>query len=124
MKKGLIILGHGSKASEATETLAEVTAMVRKRVSYDLIEYASLQISEPSLGAVVEKMAAEGVEKIVVMPFLIAAGVHVKTDIPEELSALSKKYSGLELHLTGPLGADPRLAEIVVDRVKETERSL
>lgn len=124
MKTGLIILGHGSKAPEATETLAEVTAMVRDRVSYDLVEYASLQISEPPLGVVVEKMAAEGVEKIVVMPFLIALGVHVKTDIPEELDALSKKHPGLELHLTGPLGADPRLAEIVVDRVKETERSL
>ncbi len=124
MKTGLIILGHGSKAPEATQTLAEVTAMVRERVSYDLVEYASLQISKPPLGEVVEKMAAEGVEKIVVMPFLIAAGVHVKTDIPEELSALSKKHPGLQLHLTGPLGADSRLAEIVVDRVKETERSM
>ena len=124
MKKGLIILGHGSKAPRATETLAAVTSMVREKILYDRVEYASLQISEPPLGAVVEKMAAEGVEKIIVMPFLIAAGVHVKTDIPEELSVLSKTHPGLELHLTGPLGADPRLAEIVIDRVKETERSL
>lgn len=124
MKTGLIILGHGSKAPEATETLAAVTAMVRDRVSYNLVEYALLQISKPPLGAVVEKMAGEGVEKIVVMPFLIAVGVHLKTDIPEELDALSKKHPGLELHLTGPLGADSRLAEIVVDRVKETELSM
>ncbi|MGM0652258.1 MAG: sirohydrochlorin chelatase [Bacillota bacterium] len=124
MKTGLIILGHGSKAPEATETLAAVTAMVRDRVSYNLVEYALLQISKPPLGAVVEKMADEGVEKIVVMPFLIAVGVHLKTDIPEELDALSKKHPGLELHLTGPLGADSRLAEIVVDRVKETELSM
>ncbi len=122
MKTGLIILGHGSKAPEATETLAKVTTMVRDRVSYDLVEYASLQISEPHLGEVVDKMSAEGVGQIIVMPFLIAAGVHVKSDIPEELSALSKKYPGVKLHLTGPLGADSRLAEIVIDRVKETER--
>ncbi len=124
MKTGLIILGHGSKAPEATETLAAITRMVHDQVAYDRVGYASLQISEPHLGAVVEQMAAEGIEKIIVVPFLIAAGVHVKTDIPEELSALSEKHPGVKLHLTGPLGADPRLAKIVVDRVKETERSL
>lgn len=123
MKKGLIILGHGSKAPEATETLASVTAMVREKVDYDYdrVEYASLQLSKPTLDEVVQTLVTGGMDEIRVVPFLIATGVHVKTDIPEELAALKEKYPGVEMKLGRPLGADPRLAEIVVDRVKEME---
>lgn len=121
MKKGLIILGHGSRASEATETLAAITAMIREKVEYGRVEFASLQLSKPPLKEVVEVMAAEGMKKIVVIPFLIAAGVHVKTDIPEELAVLGEKYPEVQMKLGRPLGADPRLAEIMVDRAREME---
>ena len=124
MKKALIILGHGSKAPEATETLAAVTGMVERMVDYDRVAFASLQISKPGLGEVVEELRTEGFEKIMVIPFLIAVGQHVKEDIPDELKALREKYPGLELYLGAPLGADQRLAEIVSDRVRELERSL
>ncbi|MDW7729925.1 MAG: CbiX/SirB N-terminal domain-containing protein [Bacillota bacterium] len=124
MKTALIILGHGSKAPEATETLAAVTAMVREKVSYDRVEYASLQLSEPLLPAVIKALVEAGMERILVIPFLIAAGQHVKTDIPEELVVLREKHPGVEMHLGSPLGADERLAEILLDRVEEMERSI
>lgn len=123
MKKGLIILGHGSKAPEATETLAAVTEMVRKTAAYERVEYASLQLSEPALPAVVDKMAGEGVGDILVLPFLIAVGQHVKTDIPEELDMLRGRYPGVKMRLGRPLGPDPRLAEILLDRAAEMERA-
>ena len=123
MHSALIILGHGSRAPEATETLAAITALVRKKVDYERVEYASLQLSEPDLPAVVGELYQAGFKRILVMPFLIATGVHVKTDIPEELEALSLKHPGLAMLLGEPLGADPRLAEIVVDRVTELEQS-
>ncbi len=123
MKTGLIILGHGSKAPEATQTLAAVTAMVRDRVVYDRVSYASLQISKPALDEVVKTMVEDGITEIFVVPFLIAVGVHVKSDIPAELDALGREYPHVKMRLGGPLGADPRLAEIVVDRVKEMERA-
>ena len=123
MTTALIILGHGSRAPEATETLAAITAMVRKKVDYERVEYASLQLSEPGLPAVVKELYGAGIRRILVMPFLIATGVHVKTDIPQELEALSRKHPGLTLVLGEPLGADPRLAEIVIDRLKELEQS-
>jgi len=122
LKKGLIILGHGSKAPEATETLAAVTAMVREKAAYDRVDYASLQLSEPDLAAVVREQAGTGMNQITVLPFLIAAGQHVKTDIPEALVELGREFPAVKMHLGRPLGADPRLAEILVERAEETER--
>ncbi len=124
MKTALIVLGHGSRAPEATETLAAVTAMVREKTKYDRVAYASLQLSEPGLASVVQELADAGVKRILVAPFLIATGQHVKEDIPNEIAALREKHPGVEMHLGSPLGADKRLAEILQDRVAEMERSL
>ncbi len=122
MKKSLIVLGHGSKAPEATETLAAVTAMVREKTAYDRVDYASLQLSEPDLAEVVRDQAATGMGQITVLPFLIAVGQHVKIDIPEALAELGRQLPEVEIRLAGPLGADPRLAEILVERAQEMER--
>ncbi len=124
MKTALIVLGHGSRAPEATETLAAVTAMVREKTDYDRVSYASLQLSEPGLASVVQELADAGINRILIAPFLIATGQHVKEDIPNELAALREKHPGVEMHLGSPLGADERLAEILLDRVVEMERSL
>lgn len=122
MKKGLIVLGHGSKAPEATETLAAVTTMVREKTAYDRVDYASLQLSEPDLAEVVRAQAASGMGQITVLPFLIAVGQHVKVDIPEALAELGRQLPEVEMRLAGPLGADPRLAEILAERAREMER--
>jgi sirohydrochlorin ferrochelatase len=122
MKTALIILGHGSRDPEAIDTLVAITSMVGKQVNYERVEYASLQLSKPALPDVIEELYGAGIRRILVVPFLIATGVHVKTDIPQELAALSHKYPGLTLVLGDPLGADPRLADIVVDRVTEMEQ--
>ncbi len=121
-KKGLIVLGHGSRAPEATETLAEITAMVAAKTDYARVAYASLQLSEPCLPAVVDEMVGLGIRDILVLPFLIAVGQHLKSDIPAELALLGEKYPGLQYKLAGPLGADPRLAEVLLDRAAEAEK--
>jgi len=124
LKTTLIVLGHGSRAPEATETLAAVTAMVREKTDYARVAYASLQLSEPDLATVMQELVEAGMNRILVAPFLIATGQHVKEDIPNELAALREKHPGVEMHLGSPLGADERLAEILLDRVVEMERSL
>lgn len=122
MKKGLIVLGHGSKAPEATETLAAVTAMVRSKTAYDRVDYASLQLSEPGLDEVVRSQVESGIAQITVLPFLIAVGQHVKVDIPEALAELRRELPGADLRLGRPLGADPRLADILAERAAEMEQ--
>jgi len=119
---GLIILGHGSRAPEAAETLAKVTGMVREKTKYERVDYASLQLSEPDLPAVVREQVKAGIKSITVVPFLIAVGQHVKEDIPEALVALSDEFPGVSMRLGKPLGPDPRLADILAERAAETER--
>ena len=47
--KGILILGHGSKATETEKTLEKIVEMVREANPGKIIEHAFLQLSEKTL---------------------------------------------------------------------------
>ena len=85
--------------------------------------YAIL-LAKLSLPDAVDSFVSEGIEEIFAVPALFP-GIHLKEDIPEALEELKLKYGEkVNFHLTPALGADPRLAEIIMDRVRSAEESL
>jgi sirohydrochlorin ferrochelatase len=48
-------------------------------------------------------------------------GLHMKEDIPEILEEERKKYPGVEILMTRNIGADNKLAQIVLDRIGEVD---
>ena len=119
MNKAVIIFGHGSKAPEALETLVRIRDIVRPALDTELVEVASMQFSQPDLPACIAGLAAKGVQKIVIVPFFLYYGVHMQEDIPMLLEQERAKYPQIEITIANNLGADERLAEIVIERVRE-----
>jgi sirohydrochlorin ferrochelatase len=117
VKTAVILLGHGSQADGGNVALREVADIIEKTGGLKVIP-AYLQFCEPSLPQAIEKAVADGAGKIVVMPYFLYMGNHVSKDIPEELGMMRAKYPGVEMIMTGHLGAHPKLAEIVMERIK------
>ncbi len=60
----------------------------------------------------------EGVADIIVVPAFLFPGVHLEHDLPEALRKLRERFGPrLRLRLAPCLGADPRLAEVIAERV-------
>lgn len=116
---GILILGHGSRAETANQMLFEICDMVKKQGDFDLILPAFLQLSEPSFEEGIEKLRELGATKIVVMPYFLYYGVHLSEDIPNELDKIKEKYREVEIVLARHLDKDQRLADIVIDRIRE-----
>ncbi|MDA8233486.1 MAG: hypothetical protein M0Z31_01505 [Clostridia bacterium] len=53
------------------------------------------------------------------MPFFLYFGIHLQEDIPEILKEEKAKYPGVEIVMASNLGADIRLVDILLDRIKE-----
>ncbi|MDR0576548.1 MAG: CbiX/SirB N-terminal domain-containing protein [Candidatus Accumulibacter sp.] len=124
MKTGLLVLGHGSKAAEADEIFAKIVDRVREISSFEHVASGSLQLSRPTFAEGVQRLLDEGVREMVVMPMFIFSGNHVKFDIPEELEALRRAHPGVRFVMTGPIGADARLADIIEERAREARQAL
>jgi len=117
LKTSIIILGHGSQAEGGSDALREVADMVSGLAGYEVVP-AFLQFESPSLTEAVETAISEGGERIVVVPYFLYTGNHVIRDIPEELDKLKAAHPGVQMVMTGHLGAHRKLAEIVLERIR------
>lgn len=117
MKKGLIVLAHGSKVAETDAIMTQYVEAIQKNVPFEHVEKAYLQMMSPGLAEAVAKLYKEDVKDIVVFPFFLFNGNHIKEDIPAELDALKAEYADINFTFMSNIGYEPKLAEIVADRI-------
>lgn len=122
MSKAYIILGHGSRAQEANQGLKELTSLVKSKMNTELVFPAYMGFSKPSLEDVVGEIVNKGIKKIILMPFFLYRGIHLQEDIPKKIENLKQVHGNdLDIIFANHLGVDDRIADIVVDRIKEVE---
>jgi sirohydrochlorin ferrochelatase len=125
MKTGVIVLGHGSRATigEANKMIFEVADFLKEKDSTMLVEtaIANRDSGLPGIEEGIIHLLVAGAEKIVIAPLFLAQGMHVRSGIPAEIDRLRAQYSQITIALAEPLGADPRLADILLERIQEVQ---
>jgi len=116
--KGVLVIAHGSRAKETEATLDTILAAVKKRIPETIIESAFMEFSDRTVEKGVAALAAKGVTEIKVVPYFLFMGIHLKEDIPEMVRSCAAKYPGMNITMGRPLGDDPRLADILLDRIE------
>jgi len=118
--KAVLVLGHGSKAEEANETLRQVAAAVAERGGYGFVLPAFLQLCPPDIKEAIDTLVEKGFTDITVMPYFLYMGLHVQQDIPAELEEACKRHPGLKISTARCLGFDERMISVAVDRIAAT----
>ncbi|MTI46554.1 sirohydrochlorin chelatase [Sporosalibacterium faouarense] len=119
MTKALLIVGHGSRSKDAQETFNKMVELVREKSSYTIVEGAHMEICGPSIEEVVENLVKEEVREILMVPYFLYEGIHIKQDIPNLIGKISEKYDGIKIKLGRPIGVEPMLADILISRAEE-----
>ena len=57
-----------------------------------------------------------GAHEIVVVPYFLAPGSHSTDDIPRQARKAAAEHAGVSVRVTPPLGPDPALARLVLER--------
>lgn len=117
--KAILILAHGSREKTTLETLERVTEMTKDQLPEVLIETAYMEFCEVNLEKGLDKLVETGADDIVVIPYFLFTGVHIREDIPSEIDAYRLKHPNIKISLGSTLGADPRLAGVLADRIRE-----
>lgn len=117
--KGLVVLAHGSKVEETNDILLRILDEVKAGVSYDLVEGAYLQLMDPSLEEAVDRLYEKGCKDMVIFPFFLFDGNHIREDIPNEIDKIKEKYTDINVKFLKNIGYDSKLVDIILERVKE-----
>ncbi|WP_018657717.1 sirohydrochlorin chelatase [Actinomadura flavalba] len=115
----LVAVAHGSKDPRAAATVTELLSAVRA-LNPDVPVHASfLDHAAPDPARVLGRLAADGVSEAVVLPLLLTAAYHSKTDIPGVLAKVRQARPRLALRTADTLGPSPLLVAALERRLAE-----
>lgn len=128
---GILLIGHGSRLPYGNEVIYELAEKYKEESEFP-VEVGFMNVEDPTIPAAINMLAKKGVTKIIAVPVFIAHGLHTKQDIPYMLGLgkgregahyLHKKQEEIEFDgeiiYIEPLGPDPRIADIIEDRVED-----
>ncbi len=117
----LLLIAHGSRRPEANADLDHVAAAMRDRGRYPVVEVSYLELAEPDIEGGGVKCVGAGATDVILLPYFLSPGVHVRDDLTEARDALAKRFPGVRFALAEPLGRHPRLLDVVEERAREVE---
>jgi sirohydrochlorin ferrochelatase len=119
VKTAIIVFAHGSSVEAANQAVRAVTREVARSGGFPLTETAFLELAQPDLPAAVERLHAAGAQRIVVVPYFLTLGIHLRRDLPRIVDGIVERYHGLSIEVTDPLDGHPALARIVLERAQK-----
>lgn len=132
---GILLIGHGSSLPYGRKVVFELAEMYKEDSDFP-VEVGFMNIEEPTIRTAMNTLSKKGVNKIIAVPVFLAHGVHTKQDINymlglgeprEDASYIKLKQEDIEFKgeivYINPLGPDPRIADIIEDRVKDSLKS-
>lgn len=119
MKEAVILLCHGSIREQANVETRAMWKRFKEQLPNLPLSGAFVEAAEPTLEQEVSARVAEGYDKIIVVPMFLSRGNHISNGIPRAVSRLQGSYEGVEIEVTKHLGADPLIAEIIKNLIRE-----
>lgn len=122
-KRAILIVDHGTRNEAARETLVRLAAAVARARPDWLVEHAHMELAQPDFDAGVDTLVARGATHIYVHLHFLGAGYHVRESIPELVAGASERHETILIETSEPLGHDPRMADLVIDRMDRQTRA-
>ncbi|CAN5292347.1 MAG: cobalamin biosynthesis protein CbiX [Nocardioidaceae bacterium] len=115
----LITLAHGSRDPRSAATISALTELVACMRPSLRVEPAFLELAEPNFADVVDRLVAEGIDEIVVVPLLLTEAYHAKSDVPAVVAAAEARHPGLKIKATKVLGVEGVFFDVLDKRLRE-----
>ncbi len=122
-RTALLLIAHGSREQDANADLHELAAVLRAGDRFGVVEPAFLELAEPTVPQAAARCVAQGARRVILLPYFLSAGVHVRRDLARLRGELAEAHPGVEFRLAEPLGPHPLLLQIVTERARQAEEA-
>ncbi len=117
---GVVVVGHGSRVPDGNQRVVEVVAELQARLPQATVSHGFLELADPSLSEALRE-AASAHEHVIVLPLLLFASGHAKVDIPAACAQAQIEFPAARFVQTDVIGSDPRMLDILDDRVGDLD---
>jgi sirohydrochlorin ferrochelatase len=115
--KGILIVDHGSRKSEANEMLGSVADLIQTMAGSDVVvRYAHMELADPTIAAGFSSCVQSGATDVTVFPYMLSPGRHSTADIPRMVADVARAFPDVSYSVTPAFGLHEKLAEVVLER--------
>lgn len=118
-QKGILIVGHGSRAKENNNHFFSLCAMMQEKSTHPVIG-ALLDFSEQTIQVSTQALIDLGCTHIVAVPFLLYGGIHLTQHIPQYIEEITHD-TAITYEVTSSLGTHPLILEALTDKITRIE---
>ncbi len=115
--QALLLVDHGSRSAAANAPLAELARTLSGARPDWLVEHAHMELAQPDFAGAIERLVSRGAEEILVHLHFLGEGFHVRETLPGLIGTARQQHPEIPIRATVPLGRDPRIVEIVLERM-------
>ena len=114
----IILFAHGSTVQEANQGIAHLAEVLSSKAGLPA-GCAFLEIAQPDLATAIAKFAGHGMVRIIIVPYFLSLGVHVREDMPRLVTEQRLLYQNVEILVAQSLDAHPSMIELLMSRIQE-----
>lgn len=116
----IVLIGHGSSDKNARDAFIYNANAIRPY--YRDVHFCFLELDQPSIEVGIGQAVANDPKVILIMPYFLHRGVHIKTDIAKDVIAALDKHHFKNAFMARHLGVDEKLVGLVLERAREVEK--
>jgi sirohydrochlorin cobaltochelatase len=120
LKAGIILFAHGSREPQWARPFESLAAALSKSHT---VRVAYLELMQPSLADAVAALASEGVQTIRVVPVFLAAGKHLRDDLPRLAALARERCPGVQIDVEPPIGEQASVIDAIAAAIGSGGRS-
>jgi len=120
--KTIILLGHGSRVPGAGQDMERVAQVLKEKYRLESVKSCHLSRLGPHFPETLASCVSEGAKEIIVIPYFLNMGLHIRLDIPEMMQVEAKKYPNVKIVYGKHLGYDDAFADIIYKRIEESSK--
>jgi sirohydrochlorin ferrochelatase len=115
----IVLFAHGSALEEANQGVRALAERIQASGSYSYVRAAFLGPGRPELCEAVAQAVEAGYRRIVVLPYFLTLGIHLRRDLPKLVAAERGKHPQVDIKVGRSLEDHPEMATIVLGRIQE-----
>jgi sirohydrochlorin ferrochelatase len=114
MSTCVVLAGHGSRNAEANASLKTLASELEGKLG-ERTYPAFLEMAEPSIETTLKGCAISGAERVVLVPYFLHPGMHVRRDLVEIIDAARLAYPGVQFDISDFFGSHPGVPDLLAD---------
>jgi sirohydrochlorin ferrochelatase len=109
-----VLFAHGSRIESANDSVRSLAEQMAAACGHP-VDPAFLELGQPDLSAAVAHLSAMGAARVIVIPYFLTLGTHLRRDLPRLAREAAGAHPDLTIEVLPPLDGHPALLKALLE---------